>query len=1057
VSPGALSIRMLPAILVAVGLLAGSLSPTAGAQDQAGNASMASQDQAANAAGDTIRPEADPFRPPIGGAWEPVVSIGQPPRWRPFLGLAYGLDRTLPGEGAGGTVSLGMARDLFSPVYGALGVSGQLYAGQRAEEFDGGVRLELESPALFLHLGGDWNARSRRTDLLLGISAPPLRGGLFGRGGEVRLDYLPTRDHSFQVGITLPLRQPLAGRTRPGQVDVELPRPPRRALDPAPLSPPVKEAMEEVREAMDWMVAVGNFFWLTENESLGYRATVEEWREILGGFRQELDAREDEIWDGASHEGKVEAYHSALDRAFGRAMGADDPDGAEALGRPLADQARRMALEEVVLPYNRTIGQYKQPDRLGGLTARARARWTAWADLDPSVRGRAGPARGVLDAWIRELEGLHHGVSELARDSRMHWLPLALVLRPEEHRTAGQIDDLIRLALGRGFEDGNSVLTVNAPQFQLELLRTIHETETYHVLWIHDIRGRNGEGRPDRVAIELVTEGYLRALIHAVRDYDESGRLPVFIILLDQHFYELNDGRVWMDLLENPLSHQVSLPPGHEESEVRIRMLQDSLDAAVRNSRRLSAERGAFGPGWIDQVVKVHVNITNPSDFSFRSRRLLGPPIGADNLLRDHRKVVIRDVFEDDPASGEAILAGVGVGEHYASPTWDDRAIIIQGPAAAQAVVAAREVLERNQLGGARLPAPLRYRPRAPDYEETVTRLRDEGANARVLQVHNRTGWGVKDATFVQMLLYDLAPPGTVLYVPDSLWTSFQWMAQLVSAALRGCHVYVVAPALTNAPSAGFPQMSAMQELLTRLVIVEEVFGDRIREGGGDLRVGLFDREIPLDDLEGLVAEMGRALDDHPFLAELLPFSPGARDLLESTSAPTLEGSREGAGPFGVTSTERPPQLHRKTQWIVDREILRGLASSPAMPELATRALDILSEGAVTPPEAGALIGQDRFAMSREMADIVRELIPPGEEPVLYFATGSMNKNVRSMALDGEAMAVVGGPWALHTFFDLVVLSAGVTWVDSLEQVEELLPPFSTFQRRIGRWLHRVL
>src|SRR5690606_33818480 len=104
-----------------------------------------------------------------------------------------------------------------------------------------------------------------------------------------------------------------------------------------------------------------------------------------------------------------------------------------------------------------------------------------------------------------------------------------------------------------------------------------------------------------------------------------------------------------------------------------------------------------------------------------------------------------------------------------------------------------------------------------------------------VLQMHNRTGWGVKDATFVNMLLYDLVPPGTVIYVPDSLWTSYQWMALLVDAALRGCHVYVVGPAIDNAPSDGFPQMSVLQELFTRLVVVQDVFGDRIRAGGGDL------------------------------------------------------------------------------------------------------------------------------------------------------------------------------------------------------------------------------
>jgi hypothetical protein len=994
----------------------------------------------------------DPFTPPIAGTWEPLASLGQPSLWHLTLGVGYGLDRTMAeGEGAGGTVTVGAMRHLFSPVYGALGLSGHIYGGQRGDKLDGGLRLLLESPALLVHLGMDWNARSERTDLLLGTSFPVIRGGLFGRGGEVRVDYLPHRDHSFEAGVTLPLRQPLAGRTRPRQVDVELPPAPPDAEPPSPLGPEAEEAMTEVREAMRWLVDLGNFFWLTENESLGYESTVRQWRQVLQGFREQLDEREGAPVDGTSYEWKVQAYHLALDRAFGRALGASERDAVR-VGRPFADRARRKALEEVIIPYNRTIGQYKQPDRLQGLTARARARWTAWAELNPPAVGSVEDARAVLDAWLGDLEALRAGISRLTGDPRMHWLPLALTLRPEEHRTREQIDGIVELALDRGFERGNAVLDVNAVQFQRELIRSLRDTETYHVLWIHDIRGADALGAPDRTGFELVTRGYYRSLIDAVRAYDETGRMPVFMILLDQHFYELNDGRRWMDLLESPLSHRARLPGSHSAWRDEIEALQDTLRAAVEGSSRLRAEARSFGESWVERVVKVHVNITNPSDLSFRSRRLFGPPLGADNLLRDHRKMVIRDVRKDDPAVGEVILAGVGVGDHYASPTWDDRALIVQGPGAAQAIPYARESLERNGLGGDRLPPPLRPRARAPDHASRVAALEAGGATARVLQVHNRTGWGVKDATFVQMLLYDLAPPGTVLYVPDSLWTSFQWMAQLVSAALRGCHVYVVAPALDNAPSAAFPAMSAMQELVSRLVIIDEVFGDRIRAGGGDLRVGLFTREAPLDDLPALVADLDRTLQENAFLRDLFPFDDRTWRWMQAVQEDD-GGSRESAA-----SAERFPQMHRKTQWIVDREVLRAVASSPDLSGIVERALARLQEGEGEATEGGPLMAQRRLAPTRELLELLEGVEGlEGRDPILYFATGSLNKNVRSMALDAEALAVVGGPWALQSFFDMAFHSGGVTWVRSLEDVEAHLPPFSPFQRRIGRWLHRVL
>jgi hypothetical protein len=980
-------------------------------------------------------PEWDDFAPPISGTWDPVVSLGQPSRWWPYFGLGYGVDPSMEVDGAGVTAFLGTGRDLFSPVLGILRAGGQVYGGQRGEEVDGGIRLELEAPAILVHGGLDWNARSRRTDLVLGLSFPPRRGGVFGWGGEIRVDYLPGRSHAFQVGATVPIRRPHLGSTRPRRVDVELPAPPSRATPSFPLTPGAAMAMEEVREAMGWMVALSNFFWLTENESLTYRATVREWREILEEFRVELGEREgrfpapgrdpDPLHPTSTYDRKVREYHRALDRAFGEALAVGEADPEDA-GRPLADRARLTALEEIILPYNRTIGQYKSPDRLEGLAARARARWLAWLELNPPKKGRAADARGVMDAWLADLEDLRAQISAYTGDSRMHWLPLALVLRPEEHQTRAQIDGILAKALGRGFEGGNRIRALDAPQFQRELLRTLRETENYHLLWIHDIRGTDSEGRPDRTAFELVTEGYLSVLLEAVRAYDRTEVLPVFLIMLDQHFYELNDGRRWMDLLERPLTHQVRLPASHHEWRHRIEVLQDSLRLAVRESLTLSTQAESFGPDWIGRVVKVHVNITNPADFSFRSRRLWVPPLGADNLLRDHRKLILRDVTAGDPATGEMILSGVGVGDHYSDATWDDRGMVVQGPFAQEALAQAREVLLRNGLSLRQLPPPLRSLDRAPDHTARVEALTAMGSDALMLQVHNRTGWGVKDATFAQMLLYDLAPPGTLVFVPDGIWTSFQWMAQLVSAAFRGCHVFIVAPAHGNAPSPGFPQMSVMQELVSRLVLIQEVFGARIRQGGGDLRIGLYARQVALDDLEGLREEMEGSFRAYPFMDGLFPFSPQVRAAIPGVAGVGASGTVENdAGRF--------PQLHRKTQWLLDREVVRAVAAAAGEGTLSEdRLLDL----------------HDELAQRNGW---------PEDDPVLYFALGSLNKNIRSMALDGEVLALVAGPWAPHSLFDLVLLASGVTWVDSLSAVEELLPPLTPFKRRLGRWLHRVL
>lgn len=1005
-------------------------------------------------------PAAEPFRPPIGGAWEPVQSLGQPPRWKPFLTGGYGVDNTpASGPRAGGTFSIGVYHDITSPVVGLLGISGEAYGGQRGDELDTGLRLNLESRAFFLHGGLDWNHRTNAIDWAIGLTVPPRRGGLFGRGGQIRFRLAPSRDYSWELAATLPLRQPAAGRTRTRAVDVEMPPPPSGAQ---PRREPTHErsrvAVARVADAMGNVNAISTFFWLIEDERIGYRASIEEWRETLVSFRSELDVLDHGSADNL-HEAVVVRYHTALEHALGLAAGAHESD-ATLVGRRFGDQARRIALEEVVLPYNRTIGQYKQPDRLDGLIARARARWVAWLETDEGHRH--DPAwnvelNAVFDAWMWRFELLRRSTAELTNDSRMHWLPLALVLRPEEHRTHDQIDALVRTSLGRGFEPGNAVLSLNAVQFQHELERSLHDTRAYHVLWIHDYRGENDSGRVDRAAFHLTTAGYLRALLNAVRSYDDTGVLPVYMIVLDQHYYELNNGRLWMTLLEQPLTHEVEL--ADPTMRTTVTALQDSLRIAVAASNRLQAEVRAFGADWVGSVVKVHVNITNPSDFSFRSRRIFGPPVGADNLSRDHRKIVIRDVFEDDPASGEVLLAGVGAGEHYASPTWEDRTLLMQGPGAAETLVALRRTLDRNLLGGERLPAVLRPRRPAADHARRVAELASQGATADVLQVHNRTGWGVKDATFVNMLLYDLVPPGTVIYVPDSLWTSYQWMALLVDAALRGCHVYVVGPAIDNAPSDGFPQMSVIQELFTRLVVVQDVFGDRIREGGGDLRIGLYSQEIPLDDRIGMVNAARRALDEHEFLRTTfpLPSSTWQRllEAIEANGASLAEAPVPVPGSVITGDDERLPQLHRKTQWLVDREVLRGIAADPRVPDVLV-GTGRVGWGMVHAPESGAVIEQQRTQNFGPLRALALEAAA-GRDPLAYYASGSMNKNVRSMALDGEVTAVVAGEWALQPYLDFVLLSGGVTWVDDVAGIEALLPPYSELQRRIGRWLFRIL
>ncbi|MDT8369125.1 MAG: hypothetical protein RQ745_07945 [Longimicrobiales bacterium] len=999
------------------------------------------------------------FVPPIAGSWEPVQSLGQPPDLKPFFRLGYGLDGGSTTDAAGAGAAIGVFHDLFNPVYGALGLQLEAYAGQQGDDFDGGVQAHLASPATFVHAGVDWNWTKGEVGPAFGLTFPLQRGGWPVKGSQFRVDWIPGRDQNVVLGFAFTLRQPLVGRTRSHTVDVVLPDRPRTRTAPPP-SGAAAHAVAGLLESMEWLAGMNRFFWLGRDTDINPEKSVAETRAALADFRTALETRDSLLPGVPAYEREVTLYHEFVDRAFGFALGHGEATAASA-GRMAADVARRAILDEVVFPYNRLIGRYKQPDRLDGLAARARARVIAWLELEGVGEARRAEVLGVLDAWLAGFEHVRERMSDIGDDSRMQWIPLALVLRPGEHQSRAQIDALVERALGRGFLRGNAVKEINAARFQAELLRTIHEVEEYHVLWIHDYRGRNVLGEPDRVGFSQTVDGYLRALLAKVRAYDEVGRLPIYLLLLDQLNYEGTEGRLWLDLLEDPIGHEVELGRGEEAEamERAIHAVQDSLRDAVASSVRLQAEAEAFGDDWIDEVIKVHVNVTNPADLTYRSRRLLrrGPPIGADNLMRDHRKIVIRDVTESDPARGEVILAGVGIGEHFASPTWDDRALIVQGPAALEAQAKAREVLERHGLVEEALPAPLRRRSRAGDYDARVRALEEGGATAEVLQVHNRTGWGEKEATFVQMLLYDLAPAGTVFYIPNSLWTSYESMAQLVGAALRGARVYVVAPSLANAPSPAFGPMSTSRELMTRVVLVQAEFGEVIARAGGDLRAGLYARDAPLDDLSTILSDLDEALDRDPFLTEIFPFREEARQVIrrlrdEALPAPGFPGFED--------AVERIPQLHRKTQFIASASVLEAIGSSSRMQELLAEALTSTVLNGSTAERVGEEDADAPDGPSAELRELYEELAGEGAfeaDPALYYLAGSVNKNVRSMALDGEVLAAVAGPWALQAYADFLVLSGGVVWVTSPEEVSSLIPPYSWIKRRIARWLYPVL
>jgi hypothetical protein len=667
----------------------------------------------------------------------------------------------------------------------------------------------------------------------------------------------------------------------------------------------------------------------------------------------------------------------------------------------------------------------------------------------------------VFEEVLRIVDSNREGSRTVWGDSKLVWIPMHYGLKPLQYDTQKEMDKILEMVTGDAFVHGNDPYYVINEQFQPEVARMILEAEDYHVLWIHDYRGVTPAGNPDRIGFAQTLYGYLHAMTNRVRAYDQKGKFPVYLIIIDQFYYEANKGRLWLDLLEDPLNHELLLPEGYKEWEQQIREAQDQLRSAVANSSRLQEEARRFGEDWLIKKIKVHVNITHPADWSFRSAHLIDNfPIAPDVLMHDHRKISFYDVTEFDPGKGEAIHGGLGIGEHYAGPTWEDRAILMRGPVLLKLKDAARRVLLQQGFKENEIPAPLRPLPKPFNYEQMVKALVEKGWDATLMGVHNETGFRSKPINAFKATLYSLMPPGSTIIVPDSLWNSPFWGGMLAGAALRGCKVLVIAPSLKNAPSSGFPQMSRAHELFSRLIVVQNELGAEIEDAGGMLKVGKYAVSSEMGDYRAGFEEFRKGIRKYPFIKKIFPFHQPVYDAIDAFEE---ELERKGFEPTYYTEDieNRRPKLHLKTNFFASKE-MQDLLAWEGLPQV------ILHYGrrraAIIGRKEGTYVNvKDRTEEAEEatvklLSSYWNSLTEEEKRRVMYYLSiGSQNQDYRGTIMDGEVAAVISGYYSLMGVIDLFFMSARTTWVDNLKELDELLPPESGWRRWLGRYIQKAL
>jgi hypothetical protein len=997
------------------------------------------------------------FLPPESGGF--TKSMGQPHIHKPYIGFSFGHSKPGDDDKLSAQFRLGVYRDLMNPMFSILGISAEGYVGSLRKDLDLGLRGMIELPALRLAGGVDYNYDNKETDFIMRLTFAIRRGGIFGRGTDLRFEWLPTRANSYNLGIGIPISQPNRGKTRPKRNHVKL-----KPIEPPKISnveidPSLNDALKNIRESVRWINRLTTPYYDYEGAD-PYQAIADS----MKALKRHLNSRTPNFPEGRNSEAEVRFYHQELDRAFSIAVLGKPMTIGENIkeGQVVSAQAKEIILEWILHPYNRLLGQKKKSDTIlqYAVTARGKmARWLTLSDMVPE--NRIDAVRYVFQELIRIIEDNRAYSAKVWMDSRLVWLPLQYALLPEQHDKQHELDEIIEGAIGKKFTDGNKIWYIINEEFQYEVSRQIHAARDYHILWIHDIAAFDAGGDPDTLTFVQIKDSYFQAMIDRIKEYDDTGKLPVFMIFLDQFFYQANKTRTWLRLLEKPLTYQLKLSDKTMEQALVEKLTE--LRRAIFRSKLLQAEIQEYGEEWLHNLIKIHVNITNPADISFWSKGIL-PILGTPDLIaRDHRKISFYDISEEDPYRGVMMIGGMGIGEHYVGPTWDDRGMLVNGPAALDLKYAARQLLLNQGFKEQEIPYPLQLKPKAADYENTIQDTikvwRDKGfAMAKVKQLHNQTGYRPKMVSVANAVMYSLMPRGTLQIIPDSLWDSDFWLSLLLGNSLRGGWTSIQAPALENAPSAGFPQMSRTQELLARHVVIQEILGDEIRAAGGLFQASLYNPDVDVADFAGQLKEFQNRFRSDEDLRELLPLHPSVNGMLDSMIQVLGE---QQVSYLSADAAVRKPKLHAKTNLFVSVDVVRDLM---ARPEFTAVFKSYILQRVAQATEYGTTENiqekaEDFLKITREwILNYAEKLTPEEVEKVIfYFKVGTMNQNYRSKVFDGEAVVLLSGLYSIYGLMDMVFRIGLTTSIDSLEMLEEHLPQYGGLKRDIGRWIRTTL
>ncbi|HEX6537041.1 MAG TPA: hypothetical protein VF041_20825 [Gemmatimonadaceae bacterium] len=242
--------------------------------------------------------------------------------------------------------------------------------------------------------------------------------------------------------------------------------------------------------------------------------------------------------------------------------------------------------------------------------------------------------------------------------------------------------------------------------------------------------------------------------------------------------------------------------------------------------------------------------------------------------------------------------------------------------------------------------------------------------------------------------------------------------------------------------------------MLEGLLQMRTVWASQLVTVGGRLRIGLFHNTVPTRDVVGRLRELAVHLRQNQFVREEFPFPPGIFDILESPDS--VFRHLRVAPPPAAPHDSASPKLHLKTQFFASASAMRTLLALPQWDTVLTAyAIERVASSRSTSDSVPPALTVDMLEHLGPSFGASSRTRHRGD--VLYLSVGSHNEDDLSRTHNGEVLCLVAGRASLTAVFDFVYLVASATWVESVDDLDRLIPRSSWLQRMMARWEAQVL